>query len=80
MLEHGAKNYEDCLYEACYCGHSDIASLMLDRGAQSYNTCLNIACLHGYGDIIKLLIERGATECDCCHKSMEDHQIFYLIP
>lgn len=56
MIQKGATNLNERLYEACLYGKVDIAKLLLRHGAKSSYKCLYSACQTGDLDLVKQLV------------------------
>ena len=74
------------LRHSCYCGHLEIARLLLDRGSTAIDekdwaddTPLHVSCHGGHFETAKLLLDRGCSvpvendrTCGGCHQEARD--------
>ena len=64
MLEKGAVNYNQCMFEACISGHIDIVNRMLELGVDNYRNSLERACTLGHIEIVLRMLHSGADPTD----------------
>ncbi len=58
MLQHGATNYDGCMFGASENGYVDIVNIMLQRGSIDFDSALFAACRGGRMRIAKMFVGR----------------------
>lgn len=79
LVEHGANNYDICMFCSSIAGHYDIVKYMVSLGAQNYDECMDQSSKNGHIKIVKLMLNCGATNITECIEYAEFYEEFEIV-